>query len=111
MSQYPPQREPKTTPQQGTLKVAAAAAAAAAVGRVAYAAGSDTLKIGLVGCGGRGTADAKNSVNSSPGVVLWALADLFKDRLGTCRAALQKTLGDKMQVPDDRCFTGLDYCE
>ena len=110
MSQYPPQREPGTIPRQGALKAAAAATAAAAVGRVAYAAGSDTLKIGLVGCGGRGTADARNSVNSSPGVVLWALADLFKDRLDPVRANLQKALGEKMQVTDERCFTGFDNC-
>ena len=110
MSQYPPQCEPENTPRQGTLKVAAAAAAAA-VGHVAYAAGSDTLKIGLVGCGGRGTANAKNCVEATPGVVLWALGDLFKDRLDPVRANLQKVLGEKMQVPDDRCFTGLENCE
>ena len=96
------------------LKVSAAAgaglAASSLLSRVAYAAGSDTIKVGLVGCGGRGTANGKNCVEATPGVVLWALADLFKDRLDPVRANLQKALGDKMQVPDDRCFTGFDNC-
>jgi len=85
-------------------------AATGLLSRVAYAAGSDTVKIGLVGCGGRGTADAKNCVESTPGVILWALADLFKDRIDPVRANLQKALGEKMQVTDERCFTGFDNC-
>ncbi|MBM4017177.1 MAG: Gfo/Idh/MocA family oxidoreductase [Planctomycetes bacterium] len=96
------------------LKVSAAAgaglAAAGLVGRVAYAAGSDTIKIGLVGCGGRGMADAKGCVNASPGVMLWALGDLFKDRIDTFRQGL-KDLGEKGAVSDEHCFSGWDNCK
>jgi predicted dehydrogenase len=109
----PPSASPDLSRRE-FLKVSAAAGAgiatAGVLARVAYAAGSDTVKIGLVGCGGRGTADAKNCVEATPGVVLWGLADLFRDRLDPVRANLQKALGEKMQVTDERCFTGFDNC-
>jgi len=96
----------KTSP--GALKVSAALAAGAVASR-AYAAGSDTIKIGLVGCGGRGGADLKACAKSAPGVVVWALADLFKDRIDKFRAGLQD-VGPALQVTDERCFTGFDNC-
>ncbi|MBM3858047.1 MAG: Gfo/Idh/MocA family oxidoreductase [Verrucomicrobia bacterium] len=65
-----------------------------------WAASTDTIRVGVIGCGGRGTGAAKNCVASSDGVKIVALADAFGDRL----AALKK----QFEVPDDRCFTGLD---
>jgi len=47
----------------------------------AYAAGSDEIRIGLIGCGGRGTGAAINAIASAPGVKLVAMGDAFKDRL------------------------------
>ncbi len=69
-------------------------------GHLARAQGSDTIRVGVVGCGGRGSGAAHDCVNSSPGVKIVALADAFPDRL-------QKLKKD-FEVPDDRCFVGLD---
>jgi predicted dehydrogenase len=71
-----------------------------AAGPLAFAAGSDTIRIGVIGCGGRGSGAAENCVASSQGVKIVALADTFGDRL--------QGLKKKYSVPDDRCFTGLD---
>ena len=61
---------------------AATAAALASTGLTgAYAAGSDTIRVGLVGCGGRGTGAAGDCISSSPNVELVAMGDLFQDRL------------------------------
>jgi predicted dehydrogenase len=78
----------------GTLMISGAA------GPLAYAAGSDTIRVGVVGCGGRGTGAAKDCVNSAPGVQIVALADTFADRVERAKK--------EFQVPDDRCFVGLD---
>jgi len=71
-----------------------------AAGPLAYAQGSDEIRVGVVGCGGRGSGAAHDCVNSSPGVKIVALADAFKDRL--------EGLKKDFSVPDDRCFIGLD---
>ena len=60
---------------------AAAAIAPLAVARSAFASGADQLKVGLVGCGGRGTGAATNALNADPGVVLWSMGDAFQDRV------------------------------
>jgi myo-inositol 2-dehydrogenase / D-chiro-inositol 1-dehydrogenase len=87
----------------------AAGAAAAHLGAVpnAFAAGSDVIKVGLVGCGGRGTGAAEQSINSSTNVKLHAMADLFKDHLDGSLDKL-KQFGDKVDVADDRKFIGFD---
>jgi predicted dehydrogenase len=93
------------------LKTSALAAGAAAtqLGTVtnAFAAGSDVIKVGLVGCGGRGTGAAEQSINSSTNVKLHAMADLFKDHLDGCLDKL-KQFGDKVDVANDRKFIGFD---
>jgi hypothetical protein len=70
------------------LKVSAAAAGAAlASGLIAphvHAAGGDTLKVGLIGCGGRGTGAAAQALRADRNVKLVALADAFSDRLERC---------------------------
>ena len=66
------------------------------------------IKIGLIGCGGRGTGAASNALNADPNLKLVAMADAFGDRLQSSRARLKKSFGDKVQVDDDHCFTGFD---
>ena len=90
-----------------TSAVLGAATLASRTGSV-FAAGSDTIRLGLIGCGGRGTHDATKCLSSSPGVELVAMGDVFKDRLDSCRATLTKRLGDKVKVTDGTCFTGFD---
>ena len=73
----------------------------------AYAAGSDKIRVGLVGCGRRGTGAAQDCVNASPSVELAALGDLFEDKLDSGMKVLRK-LGDKLTAADDTCFVGFD---
>jgi myo-inositol 2-dehydrogenase / D-chiro-inositol 1-dehydrogenase len=77
----------------------------------AYAAGSDEIRIGLIGCGGRGTGAAENAFTSAPGVKLVAMGDVFKDRLDGSRANLMKKHADKMSVKNEHCFSGFDAYE
>ena len=93
------------------VKSSAAAAAGVAFmprGNFAWAAGSDTIRYGLVGCGGRGTGAAVNAVEAAPGVQLVAMGDLFEDRLDSSRAKLEEQLGDAFQVDSDHRFAGWD---
>lgn len=76
--------------------------------RTAHAAGSDIIKVGLVGCGGRGNGAAKNAMNADPGCRLTAIGDLFDKRLQLGKDALQKGLKDQFAVSDDHCFSGWD---
>ena len=87
--------------------VAAGAAAHLGAFSNAFAAGSDVIKVGLVGCGGRGTGAAEQSINSSSNIKLHAMGDLFKDHLEGCHEKLSK-FGDKVDVADDRKFVGFD---
>jgi myo-inositol 2-dehydrogenase / D-chiro-inositol 1-dehydrogenase len=77
----------------------------------AYAAGTDEIRIGLIGCGGRGTGAAVNALNSAPGVKLIAVADAFQDRLDLSRKILKQRAGDKVDIKDDHAFVGLDAYE
>ncbi len=74
----------------------------------AHAAGSDTLKAGLIGCGGRGTGAAMDCLRADEGVVIHALGDVFQDRLDACREGLKAEFGARADVPATRCFIGLD---
>jgi predicted dehydrogenase len=74
----------------------------------AYAAGSDEIRVGLVGCGGRGTGAAGNVLAAAPGVRIVALADAFQDRLDDCRKLLAAQHPAVATVRDDHCFVGLD---
>jgi predicted dehydrogenase len=83
-----------------------------------FAAGSDKVRIGLIGCGGRGTHDATKCLNSSENVELVAMGDLFKDRLDRCLRTLTRppskdsqettSLRDKVKVTEETCFVGWD---
>ena len=85
-----------------------ASGAVLAIQQGAHAAGSDIIKVGLVGCGGRGTGAASNAINADPGVRLVAMADLFEDRLKMSLEQLKKAHPDAVEVIPERCFTGFD---
>ena len=74
----------------------------------AYAAGGDTIRIGLVGCGGRGTGAANNAIHSAKGVKLVAMADAFQDRLDRSLKTLQERAGAGVEVPQENRFVGFD---
>lgn len=104
--------DPKLTApsRRDFLRTSAATAAAAttlAAAPAVHAAGNDVIKVGLIGCGGRGTGAAEQCVNGGPNVKLYAMGDIFPDHLKNARNNLSK-LGDKIAVSDDRCFSGFD---
>ena len=91
-----------------TAAVGAAMTAGLALARSAHAAGSDILRVGLVGCGGRGAGAAVNALNADPNAKLVALADVFPDMLNSARANLKKEKPEQVAVDDDHCFVGFD---
>ncbi|MEO1615640.1 MAG: Gfo/Idh/MocA family oxidoreductase, partial [Planctomycetota bacterium] len=89
----------------------ATAAATLATVQPVHAAEDNTIRVGLVGCGGRGTGAALNalSVNNGP-IQLVALGDVFENKLKSTHASLSthKKVGQKVDVPDDRRYVGFD---
>ncbi len=67
-----------------------------------------TLKVGLIGCGGRGTAAAMEALNADPNVILYAMADAFQDHIEESHKTLTEKMGQKIQVAKENRFVGLD---
>ncbi len=114
MTERPAQHDQVPASRRKFLKTSTAVAVGGAVlgqmavPRTVHAAGSDVLKIGLVGCGGRGTGAAINAMNADKNCKLVAMADVFADRLEMSRKSLQRGGGDKYAVTDEMCFTDFD---
>ena len=68
----------------------------------------DTIKIAVVGCGGRGTGAVVNAFQSGQNVKLVAMADAFRDNIDTSYNNLVKKYADKVDVPDSRKYVGFD---
>ncbi len=87
---------------------ATSALAAMSVPRV-HAAEDNTIRVALIGCGGRGTGAAANALSVQNGPVkLVAMADVFENRLKGSHKRLAEQLGNKVDVPEDRKFVGFD---
>jgi predicted dehydrogenase len=76
--------------------------------RPGYAAESNTIKIALVGCGGRGTGAAAQALSTKGPTKLWAVADVFEHRVQGCLANLKQAHEKQLDVSDERQFIGLD---
>jgi len=68
--------------------------------------GSDRIKIGLIGCGGRGTGAVGDSMGADPAVTLKGVYDLFAEKARKAADGFKKRFGDRCQVPDDQVFGG-----
>jgi myo-inositol 2-dehydrogenase/D-chiro-inositol 1-dehydrogenase len=92
--------------------VAGAVAAPLIAPSFVHAAGSDVLRVGLVGCGGRGTGAASQALRADPNVRLTAMADAFADHLEKSLDELRRDaeIAEKLDVPRDRQFVGFDAC-
>ncbi|HEY2586982.1 MAG TPA: Gfo/Idh/MocA family oxidoreductase [Tepidisphaeraceae bacterium] len=102
------------------LQTAGATAAGAmlinsALSSAVYAQGNDTIKIGLIGCGGRGTGAAANALHAHPANKLVAMGDLFIDKItgtdkrpGSLPALISQEGNAQIDVPKDRQFAGWD---
>ena len=86
----------------------AGAALASAIARPGYAAENNTIKIALVGCGGRGTGAAAQALSTQGPTKLWAAADVFDHRLQSSLANLRQAHEKQLEVPPERQFIGLD---
>ncbi|HEV2351473.1 MAG TPA: Gfo/Idh/MocA family oxidoreductase [Terriglobia bacterium] len=93
-----------------TAALAGGVAATFGVVPAVHAAGSDEIRVGLIGCGERGTGASQNVLESSPGVKLVAMGDVFKDHIEKSLKNLEK-FADKIDVPEDRQFVGFDAYE
>ncbi|MDO5565183.1 MAG: Gfo/Idh/MocA family oxidoreductase [Planctomycetia bacterium] len=88
--------------------LALGAASTLGVTRGAHAASSDVIKIGLIGCGGRGSGAVVDAMTIDPNVKLIAAADVFRDRGQASLDALKTQYGDRIAVGKDRFFVGFD---
>src|SRR6266498_1993613 len=94
---------------KNTGKIAAASALAGVAIPHVHAAEDNTIRVALVGCGGRGTGAAANALATHAGPVkLVAMADVFKDKLDSSLENLKDKNSDKFDVPEDRRFIGFD---
>ena len=104
--------EPLVTSRRDFLKTTGKVAAVSALAGVSiphvHAAGSDTIQIALIGCGGRGGGAAANALEAKGNQKLVAMADVFEDKLNTAYQSLHKVHASKVDVPDDRKFIGFD---
>ena len=69
---------------------------------------ADVLRIGLIGCGGRGSGAVTDAVAADSNVQLVAMADVFRDKLDASRERLQKAIGDKFAVDEDPVSIWMD---
>jgi myo-inositol 2-dehydrogenase / D-chiro-inositol 1-dehydrogenase len=76
--------------------------------KTSYAQSTNTLKVGLVGCGGRGTGAANEALFADPNVVLTAMADAFQDRLDKSYDHLISLHPEKVKVANENKFVGFD---
>jgi len=113
MNQTPESPTNAPVTRRSFLKTSTLAASAAAVGslelsRSAWAAGSDTLRVGMIGCGGRNSGAAVQALTADRGAKLVAMCDILMDRVKGKRTEIKNAKGDQVAVDDDHCFAGFD---
>lgn len=91
-----------------TAALSAAAVAQLSLTAGAYAAGDDVIKVGLIGCGGRGTGAAGQALSTEGNVKLVAMGDAFADSLNGSLNNLKRGHADRIAVDDDHKFVGFD---
>ncbi len=80
-----------------------------ALANAVHAQGNDTIRIGLIGCGGRGSGAAVQALKADANTQLVAMGDAFEDRLKTSLESIQSTeVGRQVDVVKERQFIGLD---
>ena len=100
---------PAAISRRDVLKTTAITAAASAIAPRAYAQSDQTVQIGLVGCGGRGTGAAKNALSAKYGPTkLVAMADVFDFKLNSSYEGIKSEFADQMDVPEERRIVSFD---
>ncbi|MFO1023142.1 MAG: Gfo/Idh/MocA family oxidoreductase [Planctomycetales bacterium] len=114
MEQQPNKSRRDFLKQSGMLTAGVGALAALAPMPLAYAASDETIKVGLIGCGGRGTGAASQALSTAGPVKLVAMGDAFADHLQESLKNLTKKFEDRPErvaVAPDRQFVGFDAYE
>ena len=94
---------------KNTGRIAATSALVAGIVPRIYAGENNTIKVALIGCGGRGTGAASNALSVKNGPMkLVAMADVFENRLARSYKSLKDKHDNQMDVPEDRRFIGFD---
>lgn len=110
-------QDSKSTRRIFLMKAATTAAAVSAASQIdiadhAYAGAGDSLRIGLVGCGGRGTGAAEQALMADKGNALVAMGDAFADQIEVSHSTLKGTnangVAERIDVPAERRFVGFD---
>lgn len=98
--------------KKSAIAGSALAASSAIVGR-AHAAGNDTIRVGVVGVGGRGKGAITNALEANPNVQIVALADLFSERLPEAIELIKanKNFAERFKVTPETCYDGFDCYE
>ena len=108
---YVPQKPSRRDFLRGSMAVGAGIAVSAATHAHA-ASGSGEIKLGLIGCGGRGSGASSQALSTGNNqITLWAMGDAHKDRLDSSYSQLSNKFTDRVKVPDERKFVGLDAYE
>ncbi len=102
-----------TASRRTFLKRAGTVVGVSAIGAMAaptvHAAEDNTIRVALVGCGGRGTGAAANALSVKNGPIrLVAMADVFENRLKASHHSISQQFGEQCDVPEDRRFLGFD---
>ncbi|TWT99424.1 putative oxidoreductase YvaA [Botrimarina colliarenosi] len=104
--------DPRSASRRRFLGATAVTAASGLVTPKAFGAvhsgGSEKLRIGLIGSGGRGKGAVSDAMNAGKDAVLVAMADAFSDNVEAAHKELSATFGERVQVPEERRFAGFD---
>jgi predicted dehydrogenase len=92
----------------GAMAAKTLAADTRGIERAAHPGGSDVLKVGMIGCGGRNAGAAAQALAADPGARLVAMCDIFRDRIEAKREEIRAARGAQVAVDDAHCFTGFD---
>jgi myo-inositol 2-dehydrogenase / D-chiro-inositol 1-dehydrogenase len=98
----------ETVSRRDFLAAGAITAGALAGASRLYAQTSQTMKVGLIGCGGRGTGAIKDVMSADKDVQITALCDLFEPKTSSTLKAIKKRWGDRVTATAESCFSGLE---
>ena len=87
---------------------AAAGLTLSSLARTAHAAGSDKIKVALIGCGGRGSGAIRNCLDADPAIHVVAVADAFEGPATNAAKSLKRERPDRVDIPAEHVFVGLD---
>ncbi|MHC4586331.1 MAG: Gfo/Idh/MocA family protein, partial [Planctomycetota bacterium] len=106
-------KKDKGISKTNTATAAGAAALAGSVAQVAHARGSGKIKVGLLGCGGRGNGALRQCLQADPGIEVIALADLFESQVRKTRDRIMRDskFQGRVKIDDDHLFWGFDCHE